>query len=305
MENAFVKSDSKEGGIFNVSFFLDGGDKTKLNMNNTNTEVPSPPKEKKKRKAPSKIVKADDDTELEQHQSNVPYKETYCETNNMLKSSIVQIDMLQGDIREDITKIRSSNTLKKKYDYIADLTSANSNLISTKITAIRELNKSITDSHNLELKRMKDLKLNENEKDDDKYIMDMYNAFISTPIGTRQAAMPQNQMDLTTINNNLIRADLNMNAGMYDQQNINPTQNMMRLEVNPNIKTVVIHDGLNTWFDVIDITTGEPVPNVDKPDSMFLEDTNLDFNNGVARNTNLDITYPLIVVKNNSILNEY
>ena len=68
----------------------------------------------------------------------------------------------------EISKIKDSRVLKRKYEYITDLTNTSSNLINAKISAIRELNKTITDCNNLE-KRIKDLKLN-TEVDDDKHI---------------------------------------------------------------------------------------------------------------------------------------
>lgn len=42
------------------------------------------------------------------------------------------------------------------------------------------MNKVITDCHNLEIKKIKDLKI-ENVQNIDKYIMDMYNAVITAP----------------------------------------------------------------------------------------------------------------------------
>ena len=154
---------------------------------------------KKKSKSPnvktlsdgSKLVSGDDD--LPETMKNTPYHESYTETNNMLKSVIMQSDIMTNEISKDLSDIRSSKTLKKKYDYISMLASTSSTLLGTKVTAIRELNKSITDSHNLDLKRAKELKL-VNEQDDDNRIMDMYNAFISTPMGINAANfIPQSQ----------------------------------------------------------------------------------------------------------------
>jgi len=254
----------------------------------------------------SEIILANED--LPAYQSNVPYGESYQDTNNMLKSAIIQTDMMSNDIAKDLSDIRLSKTLRKKYDYVSLLAGTSSTLLSTKVSAIRELNKTITDCHNLELKRYKDLKLSANEQDDDKRMMDMYNAFISTPVGGGGMSpvagnfIPQSSELTLGGMPNIVRANLdNSDAGYLNYVNtLSPEQNLMRYEGNPNVKTVVIYDQSTgrRWFDVINILTGESVPNVSRPDQMFLEDTTIDLRNKIARNTNLDTTYPLIVQGN-------
>lgn len=265
---------------------------------------------KKKLSDGSEIVLADEtphQEEIPMYQSNQSYKETYNETNGLLRTSIGQIDQLQSELKGELDSIRASKTLKKKYDYISMLGSTAASLINTKVSVIKEMNKVITDSHNLDLKRMKDLKVAENQVDDDKRIMDMYQAFVSTPVGNG-AALGPNMTDITLMTgiNNMVRADIGPDSYTSYSQNITPSQNMMRLEQNPDVKTVVVYDASTggRWFDVMNIKTGESVPNVNKPDAMFLEDTTLDVRNGIARNTNLDLTYPLIVL-NNSNMTEY
>lgn len=274
--------------------------------------------EKKKAGRKKKTVKVDMNnvevkTDLPIYQTNENYINTYNETNMMLKNSVGQIDILQSEIKSDIDQIRSSKTLKKKYDYISELTGTMSTLIGTKVTAIRELNKTITDSHNLDMKRMKEMKLNAaNEADDNKSIMDMYNAFISAPVGMNysNSNMAPSIADMTTYNNpNVITGQIGNDEDNYKTylNNLSPSQNMMLLESNPNIKTVVVYDAAtgNRWFDVMDMATGQSVPNTTKPDQMFLEDTTIDLKNNIARNINLDAVYPLVVLNNNQALNEY
>jgi len=273
----------------------------------------SPVHHKNKRKKTTKtkkladgteIILADqDDDDLPLTQSNAPYSRTYDETTNMLKASVYQIDGLQADLNEELKKIKASRTLKKKYDYMAEFGSTIASLVGTKITAIREMNSSITHGHDLEIKRMKDLKLSANEKDDDKQVMDMYNAFISTPMGNYNPLNAPSISEMTTINGpqNMVRADMvSTGDSQYDNymNNLSPTQHMMLLESNPNVQTVIIYDQNtgNRWFDVQDITTGESIPNTDKPDEMLANDCVIDLNNNVARNTNLGISYPLVLV---------
>ena len=78
---------------------------------------------------------------------------------------------------------------------------------------------------------------------------------------------------------------------------LNPIQQRMILEKNPNIKTVVVYDQSigNKWFDVIDVTTGTSIPNVARPAQFLLDDIVPDFRNGVATNSNANMRYPLVL----------
>ena len=276
-------------------------------LTDSNISVQESPKKKtssKKSVGDGLIVRADND--LPQTMTNTPYHESYAETNNMLKSVIYQSDAMSNDINKDLTEIRRSKTLKKKYDYISLLSSTSSALLGTKVTAIRELNKSITDSHNLELKRTKELKLSQAEEDDDKKISDLYNAFISTPIGINSGFIPQSsELNYVPAGAMEIGATgMNTDIG-YEKYltGMTPEQNMMRYEKDPNVKTVVKYqsDTGARWFDVIDLRTGESIDNSSKPSAMLLENLTLDIRNGIARDTNLDITYPLVVIGNKTI----
>lgn len=312
-----TENDNKASGILNLDFFT-----KKENTVGISTTAPIEPATTtgKKRGRPKKdpslneMVKADEQPQgdLPFHQTNEPYKNSYTETNDMIKASIYQIDTLNGTMVEEINNIKNSKTLKGKYNYLSQLAGVSSSLLGTKLGAIKEMNKVITDSHNLELKRIKDLKLNTNDKvDDDKYIMDMYNAFINTPVGTYGSgglSVPS-MTDITMMNgvNNMVRAEIAPTSGTgFDAylNNMTPVQNMMMLEKDPNVKTVVVYDAMtgNRWFEVMNTATGETLTNVDKPDAMFLEDTTLDTRNGIARNVNLDTTYPLIVINGNSMM---
>ncbi len=312
------KPQEEISGKIKMNFFNLVNNPINIPMDVESTDNLSKPKRgRPKKDATSQTKRLSDGTEivlaneeLPAYQSNVPYGDSYSETNNMLKSAIIQTDMMSNDIARDLSDIRLSKTLRKKYDYISLLSGTSSTLLTTKVTAIRELNKTITDCHNLELKRFKDLKLGGVEQDDDKRMMDMYNAFISTPVGGGGMGMspmagnfiPQS-VDLTLGGMpNIVRANIdNSDAGYLNYVNhLTPEQNAMRHESNPNIKTVVIYDQSTgrRWFDVINIMTGESMPNVSRPDQMFLEDTTIDLRNKIARNTNLDTTYPLIVQGN-------
>ena len=147
----------------------------------------------------SALVLADDgSTKSNMVQTNTPYLESFKETNNLLKQELNRLDMLQNNIMIDLEYVRGSKTIKKKFDYVSMLGSTLGAISSNKVTVIKEMNKTILDCHNLDLKRAKDLKLNET-KDDNKTIMDMYTAFVNTPVGTYVpgAPPPISNLDLT------------------------------------------------------------------------------------------------------------
>ena len=239
--------------------------------------------------------------------ADVDYSRIYEETNGLIRGAIMQTDQLSAEIKEDIDSIRASKTLKNKYTYITNLTTSASNLINTKISAIKELNSSISNAQKLELDRVKALKVNDNEGNDDMKMMELYNSFINTPIGTYAPTGPSIQ-DITVGGNQagISSVDIPGAAGAVNP-NLTPEQNRMRMESNPNIQVVVRYDqgSGQRCFDVIDKMTGMPVPNYPRPDNFLLEDTIIDVHNGIARNRNINQVWPLMVVGQDTIINEY
>lgn len=263
-------------------------------------------------KESTNVTKSTNDTQQSDQNfvyTNNTYDTTYNETNNMLRGTIQQADILASELKNQLDSVINSKTIKNKYQHVSLIGSAIGGLLSTKITAIREINKSTTDAHNLELKRIKDLNLNTvQNKDDDQYIMEMYNAYISAPYGIKQG-LPYNPQNLSTIgapgimsnhiSNNIIRTLEDPDASYNEYlNNLTPEQHAMRLEHDNNVKTVVVYDQTtgHRYFDVQDMRTGQSIPNISKPDPMFLENTILDTRNRIARNTDLNTTYPLIII---------
>lgn len=252
---------------------------------------------------------------------SVNYHAPYNETDMILKTAIMQTDSVINDISNDIAKIREAKAMTSKYKYITDLSSAMGTLLSTKISAARELNNSINHAQDMQYKMQKELKAMEVSKDDNKSIMDMYNAFMSIPTNTMQTNPlgPSIQSMTLPKDTGLSAIDLvtgNMNTtGISSEEigyqsylaNMTPEQNRMRHENDPNIQTIVVFDQSNghKWFDVIDVRTGMSVPNMAKPDDFLLDDTRPDIVNGVARNSNINVTYPLKVVGARSSIQDY
>jgi hypothetical protein len=237
-------------------------------------------------------------------QTNEPYEDTYDETNNMLKVSVAQLDILTNDVKIEIDNIRNSKTLKGKYKYISDLCATAGSLVSSKISAIKEINAVKTKCHELEMKRIKDIKsMASNQQDDDKYIADLYNAYINTPIGS--ATNPALKFTSSNVagNMNVLMAGVPTGNNNEEQNfnnfmnNLTPEQNRMLLGDNPNIETVLVYDpvtGAKDW-DVIDTNTGTPVPNYPRPDRSLLDDTSVDTATGIATNTNIGQSWKVVV----------
>lgn len=241
--------------------------------------------------------------------ATVNYSKSYEETNSMLRQAIYQTDELSAEVKADIDDIRASKTLKNKYTYVTNLTASASALLSTKISAIKEMNSTITQAHNLELSRMKALKLDKSDENDEMKMMDIYSAFVNTPIGTYSPQAPSIQ-DLTlgvnSANPNVNAVEM-VNPSAAPQGNLTPEQTRMRLESNPNIEVVVRYNQSTgqRYFDVIDKTTMVSVANYPRPDAFLLEDTTIDVHTGIARNRNINTVWPLIIEGAVGSINEY
>lgn len=266
------------------------------------------------------VVPADKDTRYSQTE---PYMDKYQETNAILKSAIAQIDIGLQDMQSDLMMLRSNKTLRNKYQQMSMIQGSMGNYLGNKIAAARELNNTITKCNELELKRAKDLKELENQ-DDDKRIMDLYNAMVSMPVGGQAGMMNgfsnplgPNTFEMTYAGNpnsptpnivTSIEGQPENDIGYRNYiQNKTPAQNMMMLDSNPNIQQVVVHNRATgqSYFEIMDMSTMTPVPNTDKYDNSFLEDTHMDFINNIATNVNIGESYPIIQIGGDPILNEY
>lgn len=241
---------------------------------------------------------------------SVVYADTYQETNNLLKGVIAQIDMVGAEVKQDMDLIRASKTLKGKYTYLSNMTGNFGALMSSKIGAIKEINSSIKNINDAEYRRYKDNRAME-QGNDDKYIQDMFNAFISTkPTTASQFIAPPSTLDMTTGGLQMIPANmLNSSDDPGFQQylaNLTPEQNAMINEGNPDIKEYVVHDlaNDNRYFQWRNDKTGEPVPNMPATDPMFLADVKIDDVRKVATNINMNRTWPVITL-NEKMYAEY
>lgn len=241
--------------------------------------------------------------------------DTYQDNLNVLKNTIAQIDAVTCDIKKDFDDIRSSRTAKGKYQYISLLSKNITDLLATKVQAIKEINTTIKNSNDLDYRREKDRK-EADAANDDQAIMNLYNAFVSAPVSQtgmtgRDILGPSTGQMTISGSTGIIRSNqaaIDNDPGYTNYvNNITPEQNLLRYEKDPNVKTVVVYDKAtgNKYFDVMNVATGQSIPNVPRRDPMFMEDTTIDVRNKIARNINLNETYPLIILNENASINEY
>lgn len=239
--------------------------------------------------------------------SDMTYLETYNAPAQMMAGVIAQIDDLGNKITADLNSVRSSRTLKNKYLYISNLSGALTGIMSSKISAIRELRGMVTDSNNFELKKQNQLKIDERDSDD-KIVMDMYNAYLNAPVGKLQAG-PMSPVSAGYINSNTDGVNIAHNDnGAYAMssepgydaylQNLSPEQKAMVNEKNPYIETVLVYNqsDQSKWFEVIDTRTGMQVPGIPVPPDFVRDGCNVNIRAGIARNANLNQTFKLKVV---------
>lgn len=258
----------------------------------------------------SEIVRAEGGTVEE-----MPTMYSYNETTSMTRNTINQLDMLASEVKEELDAVRMSRTLKRRNDYIVGLSGTLGNLLSTKLAAIREINNSISKSNELDYKIAKDRKSSEDLANDDKRVMDLYNAFITNPGNNpnQVGILGPSGLDATVLGSQIIRADSSPSNDQISDigylqyvSNMTPEQKMMYYEQDPNVKQVVVYDAStgNKFFQVMNVKTGQVITGVPVRDQMFMEDTSIDLRNKIAKNININETYPVIVI-NDNITSQY
>jgi hypothetical protein len=272
-----------------------------------------PVKRQRKKKDGGEDIVLADNTTVEENKTI----QTYGYTSSLLGETLEQVNMVAAELKDEMDVIRASRTMKGKYMYLSNLANNLATLLNTKANVIKEINNTITKSNELDYRREKDRKAAEaNSAADDKYIMDMYNAFVKSA-GTNQLSQFGPTIQNTTMGSpNIVMADTedhyNQNKGNVDNGYLNyvssltPEQNTMFYEDDPNVKTVVVYDAAtgNKFFQVMNVATGQVIPNVTTLDNRFLDDTTLDLKTMIAKNQNLRETYPIVMI-NNNIAKEY
>ena len=275
------------------------------------------PEEKSRRgRRKSEIIRPDKkSTSVEGTVEPSPTSYTYQETTDMLRDTLQQIDGLNNELVQEFSAVKNNKYIKNKYGTMIGLSENIGSLLNARISAIKEINSSISKSNELDYKKMKDMRAMQSEVTDDQYIADMYKSFISNP-QVPQLSPQFTPIEQSAYGSGIIRADIKsgdptqggpIDAGYLNyMSNLSPEENLMRYENNPDVKQVVVWDKSNNakFFQMMNVKTGEVIPNVPVYDQMFMEDTTLDVANKIAKNLNLRETFPLIII-NDNITSEY
>ena len=278
-------------------------------------EVPNADPPKRKRGRPRKsdqekheIYKGKSDRELSMMESKTPYISTYEGTTKQLRDTINGIDMLAAQIQSDLQAVRASRTLKKKYDYVCELSSTIGSVVSNRISAIKEINNTITNAHKLDMSRSKTVKELTDGANDDKAVMDMYNAFVNAPMGNVNALPPGFNVPAHILNGAggiPVTQQGFTEDQMYESfvNNPSPEMSAIAMERNPNIKIVVVYnqETQDKYFDVVDVTTGQSVPGIERPSEKLLTHMDINIREGIARNLDANLMYDLVLVGNRRI----
>lgn len=241
---------------------------------------------------------------------------TYQETNGLLHETLGQIDAINVELVQEFNAVRHNRTMKNKYMVLNNLSENIGAMLSNRIATIKEINNCITKSNDMDYKRNKDLQAAQATMNDDKYIADLYQAFIANP--QNQAPQMQiPQVDPAVMGSGIVRANVTSDAALSGGNitdagyfnylaNLTPEQNMMRYENDPNVKQVVVYDASSgaKFFQIMNMVTGEAINNVPTYDAMIMEDTTLDLKTKIAKNINLNESFPIIVI-NDNITSQY
>jgi hypothetical protein len=237
---------------------------------------------------------------------DTPTAYTYMETTSMLRDTLGQIDALNSELMQEFAAVRHSRTMKNKYNVLVGLSENVGSLIGNKISAIREINSSISKANDLDYKKAKDVKAAQAAIDDDKYIADMYKSFLSNPnMNDPAPVMPD--IDPSMFGSGIVRANIpgsytpgmNVDTSYLNfQSNLTPEENAWKYENNPSVQQVLVFDDAtgNKFFQFMDLTTGQVIPNMPVYDELILEDTTIDRDKKIAKNNNINQTFPLIII---------
>lgn len=239
-------------------------------------------------------------TSMSYIQENIPYANAYADTNKQLDDTINALNVLGAEIITDLNMVRGNKTLRNKYSIVNEMTQTATSILNTKLAAIKEKNSTIDSINKLELDRLKQIKVSASEEDDNTRIANLYDAFINTPIGAGPGVLGPSMQDI--IAGGQAGPSVPMMSIGNDQQmweaGLNPAENRMLLEAKGIIETVVMYDSTtgNRWFEVVDRMTRQPVPNVEKPDSSYIYDLDINIRGGFAKDGNRGVSYPLICI---------
>ena len=247
------------------------------------------------------------------------YEKGYTQTVGLLAGAIQQTQSIYENIETELQNYRKNRAYggKSRMMQMTELMNTQMSVVNTKINAIRELN-NVRNKINDLVMRKTQMDKDAIDENSDKAVMDAYYAMINasqyglTPMQAPLAPSTLNtgvNMSGQTIPTSMISGASIIPANpdsapaadpSFDayKANLTPVQRKMILDNDPNIKTVVVYDqgSGNKYFDVVNVQTGQSVPGVTRPAEFLLDNMRIDARNGIAVNSNVNQTYPLVIV---------
>ena len=253
------------------------------------------------------------------------FEQGYTPMAKMLYSAIAQTDSIYSDIGQELEKFKASRSYggRNRMMSMSNFMSTQAAVVNTKINAVRELDTIRHKINDLVLKKTQ-MDKDTNEENSDKTVMDAYYAMINaTNYGLPQHTAPLSPASINTgvaMNGSAVSSqnvvfdstpfiDKNgspvgappTGAEMSFQnykENLTPIQRKMILDKDPNIKTVVVYNQTTgeKYFDVINVQTGQSVPGVQRPAEFLLDNMRVDARNGIASNSNINKSFPLVII---------
>lgn len=258
------------------------------------------------------IDKQNAENKLTAYEKKVEQK--YHNQVGLIAGVIQQTDDIMANISAELQNYRNRPSYGGKGRMLAmtELQNSQVSLLNTKLAAVRELNNVATKIIEQTARHEQQMR-DSGEDASDRNIMKLYEMMLNPT-----------KYNVPHINNPLHVSSLNTGIGLNgvpvtgvdiqapivtvndttsdgivvaNPTNLTPEQNRMVLEGNPNIKAVVVYNQStgSKRFDVVDVSTGVSVPNVPRPAPFLLDDAKPDFRNGIALNSNANMSWPLVI----------
>lgn len=313
---------------FNVNKFVNGSpEKTNTNLPAI-PEVVSPvpvslPIEVPKKKTSSKKKDGIDpkavgtaQTSIDYLTHNVPYQQAYADEVAALDEVITQTNMVTLETMADMQSVRSSRTIKNKHGLLIGLTENITALLNTKMAAIRDKIKVIDNINNLELKRLKDTKIDAATQDENVRLQQMYTAFVNAPAGmvsgggpmTALGPTPMNMMmnSVTPIQQAIIGEQTSTADVDAWQNGLDPAKKRMMMIASGRLDVVLMYDEATgvRRYAAIDKQTGMEVQGVELPDPNTAYDLDVHISpasGNWAKDNRINKIYPVVLIGNGSM----
>lgn len=241
------------------------------------------------------------------------YEKGYLDNAKLLYTAIAQTDTIYSDINEELNKYRGNRSYggRNRMMSMSNFMNTQTELINTKISAVKELNSIRSKINDLVMKKEQLLK-DTGDDNSDKAVMDAYYALVNAPRyglpTVHQALAPASINTGINLQGNVVpstgivtstadTASEEQSFAAY-KSNLDPVKQKMIADKDPNIKTVVVYDQHtgNKYFDVVNVQTGLSIPGIQRPADFLLNDMKIDMRNGVATNSNTNMVFPLVIV---------